>query len=237
MGLITRGNYLNGKRLIATLLIVGVSLLTLAWLDPYRDAVTKGNEEFGRKKYRDAKQYYRKAREYAPGDNEQKKLAFNEGDADYMLGDYEAAASGFQRSLQADERDVQKKALFNTGNVFLKQEKYKEAIEAYMNALKIDPRYEAPKKNIEYLLRMKNEREKQKDNKGEGDGKKNKGNDGQDKKKNNGNKNDRSGEAKRNNLSGMNQEQIKSILKSMQQNPVQRRKGNSNERRRLEKFW
>jgi Ca-activated chloride channel homolog len=225
------------RRFIIMLCVIGASFQAAAWLDPYRDAVTRGNEEFGHKKYHNAKQYYRNARDHAPGENDLKKLTFNEGDADYMLEDYEAALSGFQRASQAEEKDVQKKALFNTGNAFLKQGKYREAVEAYMSALKIDPRYEGPKKNIEYLLKKMNDRENRAGDKGKEGDKKNRDNIAQNKKQSGSSINDQNAQEKKGNTSGMNQEQIKNILRSMQQNPVQRRKGNPNERRKLEKFW
>jgi Ca-activated chloride channel homolog len=220
--------------LIYKCLIIMAALVSVAWLDPFRDAVTKGNEEYGLKKYNSAKRYYRNASEYAPGENDRRKLSFNEGDADYMLEDYDNAASGFQQAVQSDERDVQKRALFNIGNSFLKQGKYPEAIQAYMSALKIDPGYDKPKKNIEYLLNRMNDRNKKKDGKNGGDDK-NKKDASQNRQKGDGS--DRDAAKKKNNAAKMNQEQIKNILRSMQQNPVQRRKGDSNERRKLEKYW
>ena len=225
------------KHLIFKSLIIIASLLSVAWLDPFRDAVTKGNEEYGLKQYNSAKRYYRNAFEYAPGENDRKKVSFNEGDADYMLEDYENAASGFQQAVQTDERDVQKKALFNIGNSFLKKGKYPEAIQAYMSALKIDPHYVKPKKNIEYLLNRMNDRKNKKDGKDGGDNKNKKDTSPQNRQQGGGDGSERDAAKKKNNAAKMNQEQIKNILRSMQQNPVQRRKGNSNERRKLEKYW
>ncbi len=69
--------------------IVILAVISAAWLDPYRDAVSSGNREFQEKKYNGAKRYYRKARRYAPGQEYRKKLSFNQGDAEYMLEDYE----------------------------------------------------------------------------------------------------------------------------------------------------
>ena len=213
-------------------LVVG----SIAWLDPYRDAVSSGNEEFGNQKYNNAKRYYEKAERYAPTENDKKKLSFNNGDADYMLENYDSALSGFQQAVQSNDRDVQKKAFFNSGNAYLKQKNYREAINAYMNALKIDPEYAKAKKNIEYVLKQMDNKNKQNDK----DKKDNKDkNDNKQKNKDKSSK-DKNQDKKQNNRQGgsqMNREQVQNILRSLQQSPVRRQKGGGDERRKLEKFW
>jgi len=209
---------------------------SIAWLDPYRDAVSSGNEEFGRQKYNNAKRYYEKAERYAPAENDKKKLSFNTGDADYMLESYDSALSGFQQAIQSDDRDVQKKAFFNSGNAYLKQKNYREAINAYMNALKIDPDYAKAKKNIEYVLKQVDNKNKQNDK----DKKNNKDKDDKQKNRDKSSKGDTNQEKKQNRQQGgsqMNREQVQNILRSLQQSPVRRQKGGGDERRKLEKFW
>ncbi len=232
------------KKLLRVLLPV-FAFVSIAWLDPYRDAVSSGNEEYGRKKYNNAKRYYEKAEEYAPAEDDRKKLSFNTGDADYMLEDYDSALSGYQRSIQSDDRDVQKKAFFNTGNAHLKQKNYREAIQAYMNALKIDPDYARAKKNIEYVLKQMDKKDQdknkdKKDNKGNKDNKDKKQQDkdksGQDKKNQ---KNEQNRQQQKQQRSGgqMNREQVQNILRSLEKSPVRRQKGGSDEKRKLEKYW
>ena len=117
------------KRISALMPLVAIiAISSIAWLDPYRDAVSSGNEEFNKKNYNNAKRYYEKAERYAPAENDKKKLSFNTGDADYMLESYDSALSGYQQAIQSDDRDVQKKAFFNSGNAYLKQKNYREAI-------------------------------------------------------------------------------------------------------------
>ncbi len=215
---------------------------SVAWLDPYRDAVSGGNEEFKAKKYNNAKRYYQKAHEHAPGEEERKKLTFNEGDADYMLESYENALASFQQAVQSDDRDVQKKAFFNMGNLYLAQKNYREAIRAYQNALKIDPKYDRPKKNIEYLLKQK---EREKDRKNKQDDKKKSGDKNsadrdpsrQDRQKPGRQDKQQAGGREQERQGAMNKEQIKNLLRSLQTNPVERKKGGSDERRKLEKNW
>ncbi|GEM_PF-345523 len=228
-------------RSLYILLVLVLAFMSIAWLDPYRDAVSAGNEEYQQKKYNNAKRYYEKAEKYAPGEDDKKKLSFNMGDADYMLEDYDNALAGYQRSIQSDDRDVQKKAFFNAGNAYVKQKNYREAMQSYMNALKIDPNYERAKKNIEYLLKHmenKNKQDKNKDNKQNGDNKRqNKDKSGQDRKNQQEDRNRQQQKRDRQGGGQMNREQVQNILRSLEKSPVRRHKGGGDEKRKLEKYW
>lgn len=224
--------------------LLALAFVSIAWLDPYRDAVSSGNDEYQQKKYNNAKRYYEKAEQYAPGEDDKKKLSFNMGDADYMLEDYDNALAGYQRSIQSDDRDVQKKAFFNAGNAYVKQKNYREAIQSYMNALKIDPNYDRAKKNIEYLLKQmenKNNQDKNKGNKDKKDNndnkRQNKDKSGQDKKNQQEERNRRQQKRDRQGGGQMNREQVQNILRSLEKSPVRRHKGGGDEKRKLEKYW
>ncbi|PKL39802.1 MAG: hypothetical protein CVV44_06155 [Spirochaetae bacterium HGW-Spirochaetae-1] len=229
--------YHRKLKLIILCLLV---LQTAAWLDPYRDRVDRGNSLFHEKKYAEAGKEYREAENYAPGESDKKKLAFNKGNADYMSGDMESALANYKKALQSDDPDVQKKAFLNMGNTYLKMGNNREAVDAYINALKIDPRYEKAKKNIEYMLKKKEKDKQDKQDKKSGDGndqknKNDKNEKDQDKKnqdKNQDKKNDSQKAGQR-----MNKEQIRNMLESMQKKPVQRQKGSNDDQRHLEKNW
>ncbi len=224
---------------LTTPLIIVLAVFSAAWLDPYRDAVTDGNDEFHAKKYHGAKRYYRKAERYAPGQDEKKKLSFNSGDAEYMLEDYESAVSEFQRAVQSEDREVQKKAFFNIGNAHVKQGNYREAVEAYINALKLDPNYLPAKKNLEYLLKRKEKKDDESGNDRKGDKKKDDGKGGDPRKgadREKGARKPEGGQGSRGE-NKMNPEQIKNILRSLEKSPVRRQKGGPDERRTLEKDW
>ncbi|HOO73357.1 MAG TPA: VWA domain-containing protein [Spirochaetota bacterium] len=217
------------------LALVLASFFFVAWLDPYRDEVSRGNARFHDKKYSDAKDHYRRAEEYAPSARDKDKLSFNRADADYMMEDYDSAIASFQKALQSGDREVQKKAFFNMGNIYVKQKKYREAVNSYMNALKIDPEYEKAKKNIEYLLK-----EQKKDENNNKDGDKNQQNSDQDDK--NSKRRDRNNDRKKQDRQEqarqqLSREQLKNILKEMQNKPVQRKKGTSDDRQFLDKNW
>jgi Ca-activated chloride channel family protein len=213
------------------ILIVLCIALCAGWIDPFRGKVAEGNEAYHDKQYQQAAKNYNEAEPYAPNDEARKKLAFNKAAADYMKGDYESAIALYNEAAASDDPETKKKAFFNMGNAYVKIDKKKEAFESYMNALKIDPGYVNAKKNIEYLLK----KDENKENKG------NKENNNDNKDQNERNKNDRDKKDGKNNNDGkqqqeqINMEQIKNLLESMKNKPVQRSKANG--KRRLEKDW
>ncbi len=228
------------QRRRGTILIALSALLLISWLDPYRDEVTKGNRLFHDKKYSAAASRYKKAEKYAPGENEKKKLSFNTGDAEYMQGNMDNALTSFQRAIQSDDKEVQKKAFFNIGNLHMQQGNYDEAVKAYVNALKIDPNYEKAKKNIEYILKHKqNQDRKNRDsNQRKRDGnRKEKNQDKKDKQNQQDQQNEQNQSMDQQRKSNMSRDQIKNLLESLKNKPVRRIKGQSDGKREVEKPW
>lgn len=207
------------------------------WLDPFSDKVSEGNNLFKEKKYGEARRSYSEAEKDASSAEERKRLSFNKGDADYMSGNNGSAMNEYRDALTSEDPEVRKKGYFNLGNSLLKEGKKREAAESYMNALKIDPGYEKAKKNIEYILKHKNDKNRQQDNRQksrDGSG----GEAGND--KNEENKNDASrsmNSAGKERGKHMDRDQVKNIFESMKDNPVRRQKGSGKGRRELEKNW
>lgn len=221
---------LNRGKLVFFIIFANVNLF---WLDPYHDRVDEGNRKYHAKKYDEARKSYDEAAKYAPGEREKKKLRFNHGNARYMQGDFEGAADEFREALKSSEAEVQKKALFNMGNAFLKKGDEEKAISAYISALAIDPNYLPAKKNIEYILRRK---EQQKDKNRDKDG--GEGNQDKNEKKQNeasNKKDDKKGGA--DTKVTMSPEQLQNLLEMMKQSPVRRQKGKSGGVRVHDKTW
>ncbi len=214
-------------------LLLAVPVCT-GWLDPFRESVSAGNQSFLEKKYDEAMDSYRNGEKYADS-GDRALLSFNRGAAEYMKGDYEKAVNSFQESLSSDSSEIQKKALFNMGNALFRQNKKSEAFDAWSGALKIDPEYEAPRKNIEYLLRKQDQ---DKDKKNSDSDKKNQSENKQD-------KNDQQKKTEDHGMSGKRQQsgqkmdraQLKNLLESMKKKPLERKKGKGNGRKYLEKNW
>jgi tetratricopeptide (TPR) repeat protein len=208
--------------------------LSVAWLDPYRERVSEGNALYNDKKYQEAAKKYSEASAYAPGENERKKLSFNRGGAAYMSGDYEEAIAHYRDAAACEDAGVQKKAFFNMGNAYQKMNKTREAFESYNNALKIDPHYDNARKNIEYLLKKRDDKNLKDRNEDDKDKRDKNGSKGGDDKTKGGRDGSKGGNKQE---QGMNREQVKNLLQSMKNKPVRRAKGDGNEKRDLEKDW
>ena len=211
------------KKILFIILIFSL----VAWLDPFKDEVSKGNSYFSKGKFSDAKKAYENAKKFAPDEEKKLALYFNIGDANMMLGDNKEALNNFKKALNSKNPDVQKKSFFNMGNIFSKDKKYKEAVKSYINALKIDPKYKKAKKNLEYLLRDKKNKNKNKDKNKKENQKQDKNNDKKDKKDSKKNKQKQK----------MSKKQLKNILDSMKNRPIRREKGKGNGQKVLKKYW
>lgn len=199
-----------------------------AWIDPFKDAIEKGNSSLKSGDPKQALENYREAEKHAPDEKSKAVLDFNKGAAHYHMGSYDIASDKFKNSISSENPEIQKKALFNMGNSFLKEKKYKEAADSYIKALQIDPNYEKAKKNLEYLLKKQNDR----------DDKENRNNDGQsgsnkNQKDKNSSKNNNSADSEKN-MKGI---QAKNLLESMKNKPVRKQKGKGDGTKYLEKYW
>lgn len=223
----------------ACLFVLLALMLSVGWLDPYRDRVDEGNAHYRDGQYGKALDRYREAEKYAPGGKGRHRLGFNRGDARYMQRDYDGAVDEFREALKSDDPDVQKRAFFNMGNAYLKKGDTQSAVSSYINALRIDPGYEAAKKNIEYILQKKQDkssdgRKDGSDGSGEKDGR----SDQKQRPKDGREQGDRDGEGQRRGAKGsMSREQMKSILDSLKSKPVRRYRGGQDGGSGTEKPW
>ncbi|MDO9512888.1 MAG: tetratricopeptide repeat protein [Bacteroidales bacterium] len=128
--------------------------------------IRRGNKLFEKSNYTDAEVKYRKALEQNPFSE---KSSFNLGDALYMQKNYEEANKQYSALAQNSALDgtLRSASWHNAGNSFLEQKKYQEAIEAYKNALRINPKDDDTRYNLEYARQMliKEEQEQKKDKK------------------------------------------------------------------------
>jgi len=233
-------------------LVIGISLLQLALLDPYFDSMDEGNRLYNDNKYTDADEAYNRALEYMPSKKEKPYVNFNRGTAQFKAGNYEGAVDYFKKALESSDADLQKRAFYNLGNSYYKKGDIKSALEHYMNALKIDPEYQKPKQNIEAILKEQNQQDKQdqqNDQKKENSDQENqndqkpdeseqKGDESSDRDKGEKNKRDMDGHKKGDHIEKkLSKEQIDNILNHFKQRPVQKGKGDGRAGRALEKNW
>jgi tetratricopeptide (TPR) repeat protein len=159
--------------------------------------INNGNKLYKQSDYDGALKKYKDAEMSSPGNP---VVHFNLGDALYKTNSLDDAQSEFNKALASKNPIVRSRALYNLGNSAFKNQKNDEAADYYKKALKLNPKDEDAKYNLEYLSKVKNQPQKknQKDKKKD-----------QDKKQQQKDK-----EQQQQNKSGMSKEDAKRILQS-----------------------
>ena len=109
--------------------------------------IRHGNKEFKNGNYSEAEVNYRKSldKEYNP------KAQFNLGDALYEQKNYEDAQKNFSEVIEHNvSKELESDAYYNLGNTYMAQEKYAEAFDSYKKSLKINPKNDDARYNLEY---------------------------------------------------------------------------------------
>ena len=109
--------------------------------------IRHGNKEFKNGNYSEAEVNYRKSldKEYNP------KAQFNLGDALYEQKNYEDAEKNFSGVIDHNvSKELESDAYYNLGNTYMAQEKYAEAFDSYKQSLKINPKNDDARYNLEY---------------------------------------------------------------------------------------
>jgi len=130
-----------------------------------RTLLREGNDQYSEEKYSDAEVSYRKALESV---DDVDAGRFNLGDALYEQGRFDEAVGQYENVLASTrEREIRAKAYHNIGNSNLKNKKLEESITAYKEALKLNPKDEDTRYNLEYAKRLlqQQQQQQQQDNK------------------------------------------------------------------------
>lgn len=127
-----------------------------------RSLVRDGNRLYESKKYADAEVNYRKSLEL---NKEMLHGPFNLGDALYRQDRFDEAAEQYRAAAaKTDDPRIKAEAMHNLGNSMLKAEKYQESIASFKEALKLNPKDDETKYNLEYakaMLKQQQEQQKQ----------------------------------------------------------------------------
>lgn len=218
------------RRRISPVLAAAALIFCSAWFSPFNDEVKAGNKALGEKKYTEAMNHYRKAKDHADSGSRRAILDFNMGDAEYMAGNYDSAIEYFKKTASLPDKEIAKRSWFNIGNSYVKKNMKKEAAAAYSKALELDPEYDKARKNLEYLRKKNDNKNENNDNSGQN--KKDGSGESQDNKQQDKN----SGGAGRQGKKEMTPEEANKIFESMKNKPV-RKQDEGRGRRILEKYW
>jgi hypothetical protein len=150
----------------AYILIVFLIIALPATAQDSKDHIRQGNKYYNDKKYGDAEVEYRKSIE---ADKNNLKADYNLANSLYKQEKYDEAAGKYMDLSRRDLDDETKaKVYHNLGNSLLKSKKYAESIDAYKNSLKMNPKDDETKYNLEYARKMivqQQQQQQQKQNK------------------------------------------------------------------------
>jgi Ca-activated chloride channel homolog len=141
------------KKLLTLFLLIQIS----ANAQKENRYIRSGNDNFFGGNFKEAEVDYMKGLERSP---ESIRGQYNLGGALYKQENFEDAARIYgsvgSRDIDANTRAD---AFYNLGNTFLKSQKLNEAIESYKNALRLNPRDEDARYNLEYARRLQQEQQ------------------------------------------------------------------------------
>lgn len=162
--------------------LMAVSLFILsfgtAFAQSDRQYIREGNKMFHSGNYADAEVAYRKALEKNPRNPQ---AEFNLGNALFAQKKDSAAVSSYENAAKMETTPLRKaQAYHNIGVVCQSHRMYAEAIEAYKNALRLDPKNDMTRYNLELCKRQKKQQDKQQQNKKQSQKEKNDGENKQD---------------------------------------------------------
>jgi tetratricopeptide (TPR) repeat protein len=128
--------------------------------DDKKSLLREGNKLYKNKKYNEAEIKYRKAQEI----DHSPKSTFNLGAALYKENNYEEATQKFKEIAgQKLDSKTLAKVNHNLGNSLFQSGNYEESVNAYKNALKLNPKDEDTRYNLELskrLLKIQQEQQK-----------------------------------------------------------------------------
>ncbi|MBI3316167.1 MAG: VWA domain-containing protein [Candidatus Omnitrophica bacterium] len=119
----------------------------------------EGNKHFKKGEIGKAKTQYLKALRSEPG---LPPVAFNLGNAYYKEARYEDSLKTYRQAAE-DPKDahLQSKAFYNLGNTLYRRQEPDKAVEFYKQALRLDPKDEDAKYNLELLKKKEDQKKKE----------------------------------------------------------------------------
>lgn len=141
------------------ILLVGSILSTASFAQKVNTPLREGNKLYKEKSFEKSAAEYNKALGLAPNN----PLAnYNMGNAQFRMNKFEEAAKLYDNTIaNSKEKAERQKAYYNKGVSFSKQKKLEESIEAYKNALKLDPKDQQARENLQKALLEKKQQDQQ----------------------------------------------------------------------------
>ena len=225
-----------GRKQRTTTLIVALLVASASFAQNDRKYITQGNKLFRSGQFDKAEVAYRKAIEKNPRNPQ---AHYNLGNSLMAQKKDSAAVQSFQKSTELETSKIRKAMAYHNMGVVCQQHKmYGEAIEAYKNSLRLNPKDDATRYNLE-LCKRQQRNQKNQDKQDQNKQKDKNGNDQKDEKQKNKDKQDQKKNNNENKMSKENAEQILNAAMQQEKSTQQRMKKAMQKPRtnKLDKEW
>ena len=225
-----------GRKQRTTTLIIALVVASASFAQNDRKYITQGNKLFRSGQFDKAEVAYRKAIEKNPRNPQ---AHYNLGNSLMAQKKDSAAVQSFQKSTELETSKIRKAMAFHNMGVVCQQHKmYGEAIEAYKNSLRLNPKDDATRYNLE-LCKRQQRNQKNQDKQDQNKQKDKNGNDQKDEKQKNKDKQDQKKNNNENKMSKENAEQMLNAAMQQEKSTQQRMKKAMQKPRtnKLDKEW
>lgn len=225
-----------GRKQRTTTLIIALLVASASFAQNDRRYITQGNKLFRSGQFDKAEVAYRKAIEKNPRNPQ---AHYNLGNSLMAQKKDSAAVQSFQKSTELETSKIRKAMAFHNMGVVCQQHKmYGEAIEAYKNSLRLNPKDDATRYNLE-LCKRQQRNQKNQDKQDQNKQKDKNGNDKKDEKQKNKDKQDQKKNNNENKMSKENAEQMLNAAMQQEKSTQQRMKKAMQKPRtnKLDKEW
>lgn len=225
-----------GRKQRTTTLIVALVVASASFAQNDRRYITQGNKLFRSGQFDKAEVAYRKAIEKNPRNPQ---AHYNLGNSLMAQKKDSAAVQSFQKSTELETSKIRKAMAYHNMGVVCQQHKmYGEAIEAYKNSLRLNPKDDATRYNLE-LCKRQQRNQKNQDKQDQNKQKDKNGNDQKDEKQKNKDKQDQKKNNNENKMSKENAEQMLNAAMQQEKSTQQRMKKAMQKPRtnKLDKEW
>ena len=225
-----------GRKQRTTTLIIALVVASASFAQNDRRYITQGNKLFRSGQFDKAEVAYRKAIEKNPRNPQ---AHYNLGNSLMAQKKDSAAVQSFQKSTELETSKIRKAMAFHNMGVVCQQHKmYGEAIEAYKNSLRLNPKDDATRYNLE-LCKRQQRNQKNQDKQDQNKQKDKNGNDQKDEKQKNKDKQDQKKNNNENKMSKENAEQMLNAAMQQEKSTQQRMKKAMQRPRsaKLDKEW